>query len=223
MNSPLNHKALLKIDILSDVVCPWCVIGYKRLQKAIQELQLEDKVSIEWHPFELNPQMSSEGENLRSHLAAKYGTTLEGSIAARKRLTELGQEVGFQFKYFDEMRMYNTRKAHLLIHLAKEKGLQRAMSEALFEAYFSNQKDISDTEELIKVAVQVGFNEAEVRYVLNDRSLTEKLQSVQGKWLSNDFHGVPAFIFNYGVTLTGAQEINTFKSVLTRVILEELV
>lgn len=223
MNSPLNHKALLKIDILSDVVCPWCVIGYKRLQKAIQELQLEDKVCIEWHPFELNPQMSPEGENLRSHLAAKYGTTLEGSIAARKHLTELGAELGFRFNYFDEMRMYNTRKAHLLIHLAKEKGLQTAMSEALFEAYFSNQKDISDTEELIKVAVQVGFNEAEVRYVLNDRSLNEMLQSLQGKWLSNDFHGVPAFIFNYGVTLTGAQEINTFKSVLTRVIAEELV
>ncbi|MFC3151395.1 DsbA family oxidoreductase [Litoribrevibacter euphylliae] len=223
MNSSLNHSTLLKIDILSDVVCPWCVIGYKRLQKAIQELQLEDKVCIEWHPFELNPQMSPEGENLRSHLAAKYGTTLEGSIAARKHLTELGAELGFRFNYFDEMRMYNTRKAHLLIHLAKEKGLQTVMSEALFEAYFSNQKDISDTEELVKVAVQVGFNEAEVCYVLNDRSLTEMLQSLQGKWLSNDFNGVPAFIFNYGVTLTGAQEINTFKSVLTRVIAEELV
>ncbi len=223
MNSPLNHSTLLKVDILSDVVCPWCVIGYKRLQKAIQELQLEDKISIEWHPFELNPQMSPEGENLRTHLAKKYGTTLEGSIAARKHLTELGAELGFRFNYFDEMRMYNTRKAHLLIHKAKEKGLQEAMSQALFEAFFTHQQDISDSDQLVDIAASVGFDADEARQLLVDDTEHQIIQTLEQQWLSYGFQGVPAFIFNHGVTLTGAQEIDTFKSVLKRVIAEELV
>ena len=85
----------VKVDIVSDVVCPWCIVGYKRFQLAIADLKDEVDFDIEWHPFELNPQMTIEGENLREHLMAKYGINLEQSIAARSNLTDLGLNLGF--------------------------------------------------------------------------------------------------------------------------------
>ncbi len=96
----------IRIDIVSDVVCPWCIIGYKQLERALQDSGVAAKVR--WHPFELNPHMAEEGENLREHLAAKYGTTPEGSRQARARLTELGAELGFVFNYAADMRMHKT-------------------------------------------------------------------------------------------------------------------
>ena len=98
------------VDIVSDVVCPWCVIGYYQLAAASRETGVA--IDVRWHPFELNPGMADEGENLREHLAAKYGTTLENSIKSRARLTELGADLGFEFNYADDMRMYNTFRAH---------------------------------------------------------------------------------------------------------------
>ena len=100
----------IRVDIVSDVVCPWCAIGYFQLAQAARDTGIA--IDAHWHPFELNPAMSDAGENLREHLAAKYGTTLEGSIKARTRLTELGAELGFTFNYTDDMRMVNTFRAH---------------------------------------------------------------------------------------------------------------
>ena len=107
----------LRMDIVSDVVCPWCVIGYHQLAKAAEDTGI--RIDLHWHPFELNPDMAQEGENLREHLAAKYGTTPEGSIKARARLTEMGAALGFEFNYADDMRMAHLR-AHQLIDWAED-------------------------------------------------------------------------------------------------------
>ena len=90
----------LRIDIVSDVVCPWCIIGYKQLERALSQLGDAVDAEIHWHPFQLEPKMPAEGQNLREHLAAKYGTTREQSIAARERLTMLGASLGFRFDFF---------------------------------------------------------------------------------------------------------------------------
>ena len=107
-------KEKLKIDIVSDVVCPWCIVGYKRLEKAIKELGVEDQLEIEWQPFELNPNMPSIGQNVGEHLTEKYGSTTEQQAGAKEQLTSAGADLGFTFDYFDEMRMVNTFDAHIL-------------------------------------------------------------------------------------------------------------
>ncbi len=211
----MSNSKQIMIDILSDVVCPWCVIGYYRIQVAIKDLGIEDQVSIRWHPFELNPSMAEEGENLREHLAAKYGTTISGSIEARKRLTALGQEVGFQFNYFDDMRIFNTRKVHFLLRWAEEKGKQTQLAESFFRAYFSDQKDISNKEVLLQIVASSGLDKSEAEDVLGNASFQAELVEIERKWLSGGFHGVPVVIINSEEVLQGAQETETYRKALT--------
>ena len=205
-------NSVLNVDIVSDIVCPWCIIGYKRLEKAMQ--LFEDTVTFEvnWHPFELNPGMPDGGENLRTHLAKKYGTTLEGSIAARKRLTELGAELGFTFNYYDEMRMYNTFKAHQLLHWAKQYGKQTELHMRLFSAYFGEQKAVDDTEVLLDAVAQVGLERREARDVLEDGLYASDVKNIEAEWIRRGVHGVPAIIFNEQRLISGAQPIEVFKA-----------
>ena len=126
----------LKIDIVSDVVCPWCTIGYKRLEKAIKELGVEDQLEIEWQPFELNPNMPAEGQNVIEHIAEKYGSTLDQQRKSQQMMTDAGEELGFKFDYFDEMRMANTFDAHVLLEYAKDFGKQTELKMTLTKAFF---------------------------------------------------------------------------------------
>ncbi len=148
----------IKLDVVSDVVCPWCIIGYKRLEQAIRELGVEDRIDLEWQPFELNPHMPLEGQNLREHLAEKYGTTKEDSIRTREQLTQLGQEVGFTFDYSDEMKMLNTFEANILLEYAKEQGKQTDLKLRLFSAFFGEGKDISNREVLANELAAIGLD-----------------------------------------------------------------
>ena len=140
----------IRVDIVSDVVCPWCAIGYRQLARAAEATGIP--LELHWNPFELNPDMPPEGENLRAHVAAKYGTTPEASRQARDRLTELGASLGFTFDYADDMRMVNTFKAHRLIEWAGETAQAHAASLALMKAFFARREDLTDTEVLARVA-----------------------------------------------------------------------
>jgi len=124
-------KEKLKIDIVSDVVCPWCIIGYKRLEKAISELGIKDQVEIEWQPFELNPNMPAEGQNVTEHITEKYGSTIEQQKQSKEQMTDIGEELGFKFDYFDDMRMVNTFEAHVLLEYAKVFGKQTDLKMSL--------------------------------------------------------------------------------------------
>ena len=134
----------LEVDIVSDVVCPWCIIGYRQLQKALDMMPGEFAVDIRWHPFELNPGMPPEGQDVGEHLAQKYGTSPEQSQAARSRLTSLGDSLGFKFDYSPGMRMVNTFRAHQLLHWAAEQGLQTPLKLALFETFFKFRSNCVD-------------------------------------------------------------------------------
>lgn len=118
MDAPPSEP--LRIDIVSDVVCPWCVIGWRQLERALQTTGTA--AVVHWHPFELNPDLGPEGQDLREHLAAKYGTTPEASRANRARLVELGAGLGFSFAFADDTRIRNTFRAHQLIHWAGLRG-----------------------------------------------------------------------------------------------------
>ena len=114
----------LQLDIISDVMCPWCVVGYKNLEQAVSELGLAQQIELEWQPFELNPDMPQEGENLRDHIMRKYGSSAEESQRSREQLAARGKAVGFDFNFYDSMRMVNSRHLHVLLDFALAHGKQ---------------------------------------------------------------------------------------------------
>lgn len=204
--------AQIRIDIVSDVVCPWCIIGYKQLERALGEADLD--AEIHWHPFELNPDMPPEGENLREHVAAKYGTTPEGSRKARDRLTELGAELGFAFDYADDMRMVNTFRAHQLLHWAETQGRQHDLKMALFGAFFTRRRDVSDPDVLADTAAAVGLDRDEALAVLADGRAAGAVREVQRFWAARGIEGVPAMVFDRRLLVVGAQGVENYGAVL---------
>ena len=213
-------KEKLKIDIVSDVVCPWCTIGYKRLEKAIIELGIQDQVTIEWQPFELNPNMPSEGQNITEHLTEKYGSTLEQQKESKQNMTNVGKELDFTFDYFDEMIMVNTFEAHILLEYAKEHGKQTELKMCLTTAFFSERKDVS-TREILKQALQtVGLNSDEGLAKLDNDEARKEIRTKQNYWKNLGVTSVPTIVFNRKSALTGAQPVATFKQVLSELIAE---
>ena len=128
----------IKIDIVSDVVCPWCTVGYKRLEKAISELGIQDKVEIEWQPFELNPMMPADGQNLNEHMMEKYRMSPEQLKRTRQHMVDAANDVDFDFNFTDKTLMVNTFEAHILLEYAKGFGKQTDLKMQLMKAYFSD-------------------------------------------------------------------------------------
>lgn len=194
------------IDMVSDVVCPWCIIGYERLQKAIAQLD-DIEVTIQFHPFELNPNMPQEGQDVREHIMEKYGLTPAQSDQNRKQLIDAGASVGFKFDYFDGMRMANTFNAHQVLHYAGENGKQEALKLRLFAAYFSERRNVNDIDVLVNEAVSVGLNEQEVSELLANQTYADVVREHENLWLQRGIQSVPTFVIgNSGVA--GAQDLS---------------
>lgn len=202
----------IRIDIVSDVVCPWCVIGYHQLVRAADETGIG--IEVHWHPFELNPQMAAEGENLREHLAAKYGTTPEGSRKARARLTEMGAELGFEFNYADDMRMVNTFRAHQLIDWAEDWDRAHDMKLALFAAFFTRREDLNNMDVLADIATSIGLDCDAARAMLESGERAETVRKKERFWTSRGVTGVPAMVFDRQHLVTGAQGEDTYAGIL---------
>ncbi|SDM19013.1 DsbA family oxidoreductase [Kriegella aquimaris] len=208
----------IKLDIISDVVCPWCTIGYKRLERAISEMGVADKIEIEWQPFELNPHMPVEGENVIEHIANKYGSTLDQQRESQEHMKDVGEELGFTFDYFDDMRIVNTRDAHVLLDYAKENGKQTELKMRLVAAFFSERKDVSDREVLAQELKAVGLNVKEGMSRLDDDSARYEVTSKEQYWQGLGVSSVPTFVFDKKSALTGAQPVDVFKQVLTELL-----
>ncbi|MCG9783204.1 DsbA family oxidoreductase [Vibrio brasiliensis] len=204
----------IKLDIISDVVCPWCIIGYNHLKTAIEQLGIEDRIEIEWQPFELNPDMPAEGENLRDHVARKYGSTVEESNNARIRIASIGAEHDFKFNYFDDMKMVNTFDAHLLLDFAKSLGKQTELKIRLFTAFFSEQKDVSDREILKQELISVGLDPEEGMRWLNDVQRRNSIRSSEKQWQKMGVSSVPTVIFNREYGVSGAHPVEGYKQIL---------
>jgi predicted DsbA family dithiol-disulfide isomerase len=205
----------IKLDIVSDVVCPWCIVGYKRLEKAISDLGVGDRIEIEWQPFELNPQMPAEGQELAEHIAQKYGSTPEQGEKSRAHLTQFGSELNFKFDFFEKMKIVNTRDAHIIIDYAKEFGKQTKLNVNLITAYFSEQKDISDRNILTQQLQGLGLNAEEALARLDDTNARENIQTKEAFWQNMGVSSVPTMVFDRKSALTGAQSVETYKQVLT--------
>lgn len=211
----------IKIDIVSDVVCPWCTVGYKRLEKAITELGLQDRVDIEWQPFELNPMMPAEGQNLNEHIAEKYGSTPEQQKASQEMLVDAGEELGFVFDFYKNMRVVNTFNAHILLEYAKEFNKQTELKMRLTTAYFSEHKDVSDRKILKQALLDVGLNAKEALARLENKEHRNQTKNTAVYWQKLGVNSVPTIVFNRESAVTGAQPVATFKKVLNEIITKD--
>lgn len=202
----------LRIDIVSDVVCPWCIIGYRQLERALAETVTP--YEIHWHPFELNPDMPAEGQNLREHLAEKYGSTKEQSDANRKHITAIGAELGFEFYFTDDMRMHNTFNVHQLLHWAEQQGRKQDLKQAFFSAYFTHRRNLSDDEVLADIAAEMGLARDEALAVLQDQRFANDVRAAEKFWIDAGIRGVPAIVFNRRHLVTGAQGTENYQQIL---------
>lgn len=211
----------IKIDIVSDVVCPWCIIGYKRLEKAIIELGIQDKIEIEWQPFELNPNMPKEGQNLREHISEKYGSNEQQQKESQKTMTEAGAALDFTFNYSEDTRMVNTFEAHILLDYAQEFGKQTELKLQLIKSFFTDQKDVSDRAVLKEALLEVGLNADEALALLDKPAVIQDVKNKQQYWKEMGVNSVPTVVFNRKSAVTGAQPVETFKEILTQLIAEQ--
>jgi predicted DsbA family dithiol-disulfide isomerase len=213
--------ASITIDIVSDVVCPWCVIGYRQLERAVGMMADKVDVGVRWHPFQLAPTLPPEGQTTRDYARERYGATPEQSRENRDRITSLGASLGIDFRFDDDSRIYNTHKAHQLLAWAGEVGGQTALKLALFETYFTAQLNVSDTEVLLAAAKTAGQDPDAARTVLDDRRYAAKVDAEIAYWQDQNITGVPAFIVKSGYMVPGAQDAETWVRVLERVIEKE--
>jgi len=211
---------IIQLDIVSDVVCPWCIIGYKNLQAAIDELGINDQIELQWQPFELNPNMPAEGQDLREHVAEKYGSSAEESKQARINITARGAEAGFTFNFFDEMKIVNTRDAHILLEYAFSQGKQTDLKLRLFASAFTEQKDISNRDILLSEAAKVGLDIVQATAHLQSERYRNEVILQEKHWQDLGISAVPAVVFNRTSAMSGAQPVEAYKEVLTELLNE---
>lgn len=210
----------LRIDFVSDVSCPWCVVGLNSLQQALANVGDAASAELYFQPFELNPDMVAGGEDTQAHLAAKYGLDADQLARNRDALRERGAEVGFVFN--QRSRIYNTFDAHRLLHWAGELGFapQLALKEALLHAYFTDDLDVSSHEVLTRLVEQVGLDVARAREVLDSDEYTTAVRAQQQLWRERGINSVPAIIIDQQYLIQGGQPVEVFEQALRRILTE---
>lgn len=211
----------LQIDIVSDVVCPWCAIGYAQLERAIGKLGDRVEVGVRWHPFQLAPYLPPEGQNVAEYTKERYGATPEQSSSSRTRITDAGKELGLEFNFSANSRIYNTRRAHKLLTWAGEAGGQTALKKAFFHAYFTEQKNVNDDTVLLDAVEAAGLDRDAAASALEDPRYDAVVDAELAHWLDQNISGVPAFIVNGKYMIPGAQDADTFVRVLEKVMEKE--
>lgn len=206
----------LKIDIVSDVVCPWCVIGYKNLQKAQKTLKKTIKLDLHWQPFELHPEIPKEGVNREDYFKHKFNQ-FGNRKSTFDQIKQLGTNVGFNFNFKKNEILPNTFLAHRLIWYAGQKKKQNEMSEKLFEAYFTYGKNIGLKENLIRLSVDIGMNYREIKNFLESNRGVEEVLYQENLIREKNISGVPTYVINDKYLLQGGQEAETIISFLKRI------
>lgn len=210
----------MKVEIWSDVACPFCWIGKRHFESAVQKLGLED-VEVEWKSFELDPQAKRDYEDdLYTLLANKYGQTQEWALAMSDDMKQRGKDLGLEFN-FDKTVPTNTYDAHRFLHLAKSKGLQNEAEEALFQAYFKDGRHVGDKETLKNIGKGLGMEISEIDHMLNSDLYASEVHEDELLGHSFGIRGVPFFAVNRKYGISGAQPVEHFMEVLSKANHEE--
>ena len=215
----------LTIDIYSDVMCPWCAIGYGQLTKALGELDGEIEAQVRWRPFELNPDMPKEGEEQEAHLQRKYGRSAEEGAAVRGKMKEIAEGAGVSLTYEGDgdappAMMWNTRDCHKLLGLALEQmgpAVQTDLKLALFKAHFNQRRDLSNRDVLLDIAASVGLHREAAKAALDDEALEARVVAEERQAWDLNISGVPAMIVEGKFMIPGAQAPEVYVNALRRV------
>jgi predicted DsbA family dithiol-disulfide isomerase len=213
-------SARLKIDFVSDVSCPWCVIGLRALEQALDRIGDATTADIHFQPFELNPQMPPDGQDIAEHLAQKYGSTREQMVRNQESIRARGAELGFTFDMHKRSRVYNTFDAHRLLHWAELEGRQRELKRALFAAYFTDGRNPSDREVLIDVATQAGLDPLRAREMLESGIYADEVRERERFYGERGIQAVPSVIVNDKYLIQGGQPADVFEQALRRIAAE---
>lgn len=208
----------LEIDFVSDVACPWCAIGLSSLQQALARVGSDVDARIAMHPFELNPDMGPEGENVIEYLSKKYGRTPEQIAETQATIRERGAQVGFRFG--ERNYVYNTFDAHRLLYWAKDEDKQVALKLALLQAYHTDGKDPSDRNVLIEAAGSVGLDPEAAREVLESGRFADEVRAEEHEYQAMGIQSVPAIIFNGRYLVSGGQPAEVFEQAIRQIISE---
>lgn len=200
---------VLKIDVYSDVICPWCYIGKHRLEKALASVKDRFEARVVWHPFELNPTMPKEGLDRRTYRSAKFGSW-EKSLALDEQVKAAGVGEGIHFRHDLMERTPNTFDAHKLILLSGREGVQDKIAAAVFNGYFIEGKDVGDRETLIHLATDAGMDADVVRAFLDSEDAIAAVKEAEEEGRTLHISGVPYYIINQRVAFSGAQPVETF-------------
>jgi predicted DsbA family dithiol-disulfide isomerase len=207
----------IQIDFVSDVVCPWCVIGLRELETALARLGDVVEPEIHFQPFELNPSMPYDGENTDAHIAEKYGRSSAETAAVRARIQARAADVGFAIKTNAESRIYNSFDAHRLLHWAGLEGRQSALKHALFQAYFSEGLNIADPDVLVAKAESAGLDPVQAREVLASGRYGDEVREAEQVWQRAGIHSVPAVVVNRSFLISGGQPADVFEQQLREI------
>ena len=211
----------LRIDFVSDVVCPWCAIGLTSLEQALQRTQGEVAADIHFQPFELNPQLPAEGEGINEHLQRKYGMPEAQLAENQERIRQRGAELGFAFDFNARSRIWNTFDAHRLLHWAGIEGKQLQLKHALLRAYFSEGRNVSDHEILAAIAAGVGLDAARARAILASDEYAAEVREAEQFFQRNGINGVPAVIIDQKHLISGGQPVEVFERALRQIALDK--
>ena len=207
----------LKIDIVSDVSCPWCIIGYRALAQALDNLSANISADIHWQPFELNPDMPALGQDLVEHITEKYGISVEQMDQNRAMIHERGTALDFQFTRQPDSRIYNTFDAHRLLHWAEASDKQTPLKLALFDLYFKENGDPSSHQQLLTVVERVGLNVEEAKKVLESDQYEINVRDKQSFYQQQGISSVPAVIINDKHLISGGQPVEAFEQALKEI------
>ena len=211
----------MKIDFVSDVACPWCAVGLNALEIALQRIGSDIPVELHFQPFELNPQMGSAGEDAVAYLSAKYGISAEQIARNQANIRERGAAVGFAFG--TRTRVWNTFDAHRLLHWAGEEGAagaQRALKQALLQAYHGQGLNPSDTEVLVAAAASAGLDETRAREVLDSGEYSADVRQAEVLWQQAGIRSVPSVVVNDRHLIQGGQPPEVFEQALRQIAAE---
>jgi predicted DsbA family dithiol-disulfide isomerase len=203
----------IQIEVYSDVVCPWCFVGKRRLERALETAGYAQQAHIAWRPFQLNPTMPKEGMDRRVYLEAKFGGA-EARLAMQERVAKAGEADGLVFAFDRIERTPNTFDAHRLIWFAGQQGCQNEIAEALFQSYFTKGREIGHLDSLAEIASDCGIDREEAkRFLASDRAVQEvRAEEATGHRLG--IRGVPYFVLNGSISISGAQPPDIFVSAL---------
>jgi predicted DsbA family dithiol-disulfide isomerase len=207
----------VKIDFVSDVSCPWCVIGLKSLETALKSLKGEVTADLHFQPFELNPQMGAEGQDITEHIAQKYGSTPADIARNGENIRARGAELGFEFNMQKRGRIYNTFDAHRLLHWAETEGKQEALKNALFTAYFTEGRNPSDHAVLLDVVQAVGLNTTRAAEILQSDEFAADVRGREKFYAERGIRAVPSVIINDQQLIQGGQPAEVFERALRQV------